>query len=208
MADVDQIEAMMAAEHAWTEQQRASLDAEETPLADGWRIRDLDELNRVLGRMARLDRIREENREVVAKEVARKQEWLAKEDEALAKRYRDLAAHVEVFARDNREALGKTRRLPNGVVAWRERKEGAYRWRQDMPKAEREAALLAWAKAEQSSTLRPLWEAVEVERPNLDTIKAHLGTRAVALQDSPRAPPGLEWVGPGESLSIVVKEKP
>lgn len=175
----------------------------EAPPAEGWRIRDLDELNRVLGRMARIDRIRGENEHIVAAEVNRLGEWLEKEDEALEKRYRDLEAHVYEFARDNRETLGKTRRLPNGVVAWRERKEGAYRLDPKMTDHAARKALLEWAKKQETH------RALVVrgpEQPNLDEIKAFLVS--FHKEQDPLAPPGLEWVEPGESLSIVVKEKP
>lgn len=180
------------------------VEPEETLIAEGWRIRDLDELNRVLGRMARLERLQAENSRIVEAEVERLREWEAKENDALARRYRDLAAHVEVYARDNREALGKTRRLPNGTVAWREREEGYYRLDPNMSSHAARKALLEWSLEAEKGLDAPL--TVHEPALDLDRVKEFLGA---AMKEGPpvETPPGLEWVGPGESLSITTGGK-
>lgn len=194
------------------ENQWATEDAPAEPLslAPGeWKIADLAELDRVLARMARKERFMAENRALVEREIARLRQWEADENAALERSRASDEAHVRVYVEANRETLGRYRNLPHGRVEWKRRKEGTYRWRQDMTAKEREAALLAWAKKEADATGECLTS--DNPRPDLDAIKRHLGAldaeeRTDALGNV-LAPPGLEWVPPGETLTISVEEK-
>lgn len=179
------------------------------PAPGEWKIADLSELDRVLARMARLKRLQSENREVVEAEQERALEWLAKENDALEKRYRDLEAHVRVFVEANRETLGRYRNLPHGRVEWKRRKEGAYRLDPNMTDYAARKELLEWARKEE--TTRSDWrfpEPLVVDGPavvDLEQVKEYLSE--ISADGERKSAPGLEWVPPGETLTISVEEK-
>lgn len=93
----------------------------------------------------------------------------------------------------------KSRFLPCGVtIGWREQK-GGYRWDQSKTPAENKAALLAWAKDYDAR----LGTSFVTDRPVLEplnVITAHLNNHW------PRQKvPGLEYVEPGEVLTVTTK---
>lgn len=99
----------------------------------------------------------------------------------------------------------KSRRFPSGLrLAWKSG-GGEYRWRKDMPVKEREAALLAWAKATADRVAVDLPPMVEsMERPILANVKVTLA--ALADPEEPRfTPPGLEYVPEHEELTVKVE---
>lgn len=103
-------------------------------------------------------------------------------------------------------AKAKSRTLVCGLTVAYRKREGGYRWDQSKTPAENKAALLAWAQKE--CTGGTLVEQVEV--PDLDAIKHHLAGVDAAVEDDDRlkkhvAPPGLEWVEPGETLTVTTK---
>lgn len=109
---------------------------------------------------------------------------------------------AEVLAGLRKDA--KSRLFPSGVrIGWEKIRDG-YFWDDSMPAAERTAKLLEWAK------MRPgLTETREV--PDLEAIKKHLAAadRVNPPERIPGTPaPGMKYVEPGETLEIVVKEKP
>lgn len=189
-----------------------SPEPDETLSGDGWkdgRIVDLSGLDWALRKMAEKERLMSENRALVAKEVERLRRWEADENAALERSRANLEAHVRVYAEANREELGKTRRLPHGKLAWRERKEGAYRLDPNMGEHAARRALLEWARKEE--TTRSDWrfpEPLVVDGPavvDLEQVKKYLSE--ISADGERKSAPGLEWVGPGETLSIVVEEK-
>lgn len=103
----------------------------------------------------------------------------------------------------------KTRELPSGLVVGFRSPPVGYRWSQAMKPAEREAALLAWAKA-----MEPHVEEIKLtrpgpEKPDLEEIKKLLAFMAEGLKEPADAPPGLEYIPEGsEEMVINVKEKP
>lgn len=128
---------------------------------------------------------------------------------------------LAVFMETHREMVlkglrsnAKSRLLPSGVrIGWKSR-EGGYRWDQSKTPAENKAALLAWALAEEKARDLdwPLTEPGPVQ-PKLDRIKEYLAAVDASVQDDDRlvkhlAPPGLEWVESGETLSITTKGGP
>lgn len=185
-------------------------ESDETPTGDGWkdgRIANLSGLDWALKKMGEKERLMSENRALVAKEVERLRRWEADENAALERSRSNLEAHVRVYAEANRETLGKTRRLPHGVVSWKKRERGAYRLDPNMTDHAARKAVLTWALAVEKEHPH-LAGKLTTPKPALDLEKAKDFLAHMASGGKrPTDPPGLEWVPPGETLSIVVEEK-
>lgn len=120
---------------------------------------------------------------------------------------------LDCYAQAHREEVlkglrGKSRLLQAGVrIGWSSTK-GGYRLNHSKTPAENKAALLAWAQKEEDVTGETL--AQPNPTPDVDAIKRHLAALdAEEARDAGAtpAPPGLEYVPPGETLSIDVEEK-
>lgn len=118
-----------------------------------------------------------------------------------------LEALITAYAKDHRAEVLKGRRtksalFPSGLrVAYRA-VGGEYRWRQDMTPREREEVLLRWAKEIEEWSDEILTRSDP--KPDLEAIKRF----ALADQSGKsEAPPGLEWVEPGESIVVKVEEE-
>jgi hypothetical protein len=103
----------------------------------------------------------------------------------------------------------KSRLLPCGVtIGWRTQKAG-YRWDQSKTPAENKAALVAWARAEEAARAERFDVPLVVPGPDLadlDAIKSYL-TEVGGPLAPPPVPPGLEYVPPGETLTVSVGEE-
>jgi hypothetical protein len=161
-------------------------------------------------------RVEEKVAEVRAKLMGRAVERTAELNAPLRTKAAFFRSAVVSFAREQgRKAIcigsAKSRGLPSSdvVLKWRVREEGEYRYDQrpgpngEPPTpAENQAALLAWCAKEEDVTGETLTKPNPV--PDLDEIKRHLA--AFKAQGEPLdCPPGLEWVEPGETLSVTTK---
>lgn len=96
----------------------------------------------------------------------------------------------------------KSRTLVCGLTVAYRKRDGGYRLDQSMTPTEAKVALLAWCAKEEDVTGETLTKPNPV--PDLDEIKRHLA--AFKAQGEPLdCPPGLEWVEPGETLSVTTK---
>lgn len=123
-----------------------------------------------------------------------------------------IESYGREFKKDVLIGRAKSRVLPtSGVVLKYRSHDAGYRYdqrpgpdgRPPMP-AENKAALLAWAVVEEKESGELL--TIRDPAPDLQEIKLHL----VALYDpeQPRfTPPGLEYVPPGETLTVSVGEE-
>jgi len=113
---------------------------------------------------------------------------------------------LEVFAQANRAEVlkglrsdAKSRLLPSGVrIGWKSR-EGGYRWDPTKTDAQNRSALMPFALSRGLTKPGP----VQID---LEAVKAELA--ALHDPEQPRfTPPGLEYVPPGETLSVTTKGK-
>lgn len=169
-------------------------------IKDG-RIVSIEGLDRMGDHLAAYERGILQSRALHAAAVKRMEERLERSLAPLCAEVVRIRAMVEAFALEQGRkgiCIGrlKSRTLPSGLrLAWREREKGEYRWDQSKTPAENKAALLAWAKA-QHTTMTLVERGPE--QPVLATIKDFLTKFGDAT------PPGLEFVPPGETLTISV----
>lgn len=180
------------------------------------RIEDETALMRAFASLRRAERALAQNRRMQApaleelrQELAALEQDCARANLALEARAEHHRNRIEVYARTHRDELvqgkRKTRDFGIGKVSFRAT-GGEYRWRQDMAKAEREAALLEWAEVQMES-----WRRLGRVAPPLTTTTTAADVREIkryVMADQSgkaEAPPGLEWVPEGESVSIDVK---
>lgn len=103
-------------------------------------------------------------------------------------------------------AKTKSRRLVCGLVVKYRSHAGGYRWDTSKTPAENKAALLAWAQEQER--LNPALELV-TDQPvvQLDEVKSWLTTLRSDPKLTVETPPGLEYVPPGETLTVGVETK-
>lgn len=101
-------------------------------------------------------------------------------------------------------AKTKSRTLVCGLTVAYRKHEGGYRWDQSKTPAENKAALLAWALKHEGEMESPNLTEPGPIQVRLDAVKARLD--ALYDPEQPRfTPPGLEYVPPGESLTVTTK---
>lgn len=153
-------------------------DVEEAPAE--WRIKDVEDADWALKRLAELRRETDQNNAIAAKRI---QEISQRTDALNAKAMRGVSffeTHLKVWAEENRKALlgsgkQKYRDLPSGRIGWRKQQE---RVKVADPKA-----VLEWAR------LQPVeLELIRFkEEPAMEAIQAH-------FERTGELPPGCEHV--------------
>jgi hypothetical protein len=156
---------------------------------------------------ADLNRAIDENLAAFDAEHARRVARLKEIQAPLARERNIWQAAIEAYAKDHKSELligrAKSRETPSGLVLkWRERKTGEYRWDQTKTPAERTAALMEWCRKEEGVTGETLTK--DNPSPDLDEIKRHLAAFKAQGEDL-GCPPGLEYVPPGEVLTVTTK---
>jgi Bacteriophage Mu Gam like protein len=165
-------------------------------------------------KLADLDRAIAENLAAFDAEHARRVARLKELQAPLAKARLFWLNAIESYAKEHKSELligrSKSRETPSGLVLkWRERKTGEYRWDQSKTPAENKAALLAWALKEQADGRVANMDDPLVKPgpdvPDKDRIVEYLEAIVSENHEPRQTPPGLEWVEPGEVLTVTTK---
>jgi hypothetical protein len=184
------------------------LDPELPWFHDG-RVHSLAELDWAGWELAAVEGIHRDNERLAEATIARIRERTARLNAPLKRRAEAFRTAIEVYAKENRALLlvgqRKSRTLPGSglTLKWTARERGFYRYDKSRTPAENKAALLKWARSEEQSwsgQIEPLTRQEPVI--DLDRIKEYL--EATSRPDRRALAPGLEWVPPGETLSIEV----
>jgi len=184
------------------------------------RIVSIEGLDRMGDHLVAIERGITENRALHEAAVRRLEERLERIQAPLRRDVARIRTMVEAFAQEQgRKGIcidkAKTRELPSGLVlAWVERKKGTYRYDQRLgpdgkpptPTQNRER-LVAWAEGEQACRDEDLIPLIDPGPPvpNLEEIKRHAATIRIAGVADVFVPPGLEYVPPGEVLTVTTK---
>jgi phage host-nuclease inhibitor protein Gam len=186
------------------------------PASPAYVISDEEDLRRAFGAIRHARRRLDQNKRMQAPEVEalERELFLLKEanarankalQEEIAHKERAITVYAQLHRKDvlgsetPREGETKTRNYGIGKISYR-KAGGQYRWRQDVT-AEDEAALLKWA-TDRTGPTTPLTTLERVI--DLEAIKSF----ALADQSGKaEAPPGLEWVPEGETITVKVGEE-
>jgi hypothetical protein len=115
---------------------------------------------------------------------------------------RAIATYAQAHKAEILKGYGKrkSRRFPSGLTVAYRAVSGGFRWRKDVT-ADDETALLKWA-TDRTGSVTPLTKMERVI--DLEAIKSF----ALADQSGKaEAPPGLEWVPEGETITVKVGEE-
>jgi hypothetical protein len=162
-------------------------------------------------KLAEYERAIAENLAAFDADHARRVARLKKLQAPLAKARLFWLNAIESYAKEHRDDLlvgrAKSRELPGGLkLTWRTQKPG-YRWDQSKTPAENKAALLAWAKEETEGPAGAQGLIEECPEVVLEAVKKYAATIHVGGVGNVFVPPGLEYVSPGETLTVSVGEE-